>query len=90
MSSTASLLYAAVWFFFGMSRIVFTSAMVEHRIDHPDPVKAIAFTWAAAKQRVNPMNYGSRGRQLLPFYRAVTTTYWMLVAGVVWWTVRAI
>lgn len=90
MSSTAALLYAATWFLFGMSRIVFTSAMVEHRIDHPDPVKAIAFTWSAAKQRVNAANYDTRGRRLLPWYRAVTTTYWMLVAGVLWWTVRAI
>ena len=40
MSSTAALLYAATWFLFGMTRIVFTSAMVERRIDHPDPVKA--------------------------------------------------
>ncbi len=70
--------------------MVFTSAMVEHRIDHPDPVKAIAFTWTAAKQRVNPANYRTRGLRLLPWYRAVTTTYWMLVADVVWWTVRAI
>ena len=90
MSSTASLAYAATWLLFGMTRIGFTSAMVEHRIDHPDPVKAIAFTWAAAKQRVNSANYDARGRRLLPWYRAVTTTYWILVAGVVWETVRAI
>lgn len=90
MASTASLLYAATWFLFGMTRMVFGFAMVQHRIDHPDPVQAMEFTPAAAKQRVNPANYDTRGLRLLPWYRAVTTTYWMLVAGVVWWTVRAI
>lgn len=69
--------------------MVFGFAMVQHRIDHPDPVHAMAFTRAAAKQRVNPANYDARGLRLLPWYRAVTSTYWMLVAGVVWWTVRA-
>lgn len=89
MASTESLLYAATWLLFGMSRIVFTSAMVERRIDKPDPVKAIAFTWAAAKQRGNPANYDARGRRLLPWYRAVTITYWSLVAGVVWSVLRS-
>lgn len=67
MSSTASLLYAGTWLLFGMTRMVFTSAMVTHRTDNPDPVKAMAFTWGAAKQRVNPANYSRRGLELLPW-----------------------
>ncbi|MBC7841641.1 MAG: hypothetical protein H7099_04990 [Gemmatimonadaceae bacterium] len=88
MNATHTLGVVAAWFLFGMARIAFSSAMVEHRIDHPDPVQAIAFTWNAAKERVNAANYNPRGRRLLPWYRAVTTTYWMLVAVTFWWAVR--
>lgn len=84
MNTAQSLGYAATWFLFGMARIIFTTAMVEHRVDHPDPVQAIGFTWQAAKARTNAANYDARGKRLLPWYRAVTTTYWMLVAGVCW------
>lgn len=80
MNSTVTLAAAATWFLFGMARIVFTSRMVELRIDHPDPSQAISFTWKAARQRINPANYDRRGQHLLPWYRAVTTTYWVVVA----------
>lgn len=88
INATQTLGFAATWFCFGMTRMVFTSRMVEHRIDHPDPSQAIAFTWAAAKQRVNAANYDPRGQRLLPWYRAVTTTYWGVVAVACWWAVR--
>ncbi len=80
MDSRLTLGFVATWFLFGMARIVFSSAMVHHRIDHPDPTQAIAFTREAAKARVSAANYDARGRGLLPWYRAVTTTYWVIVA----------
>jgi hypothetical protein len=85
MSSIPTLGFVAAWFLFAMARMVFTSRMVELRIDHPDPSKAMAFTWKAAKQRVNAANYASRGQRLLPWYRAVTTTYWIVVACACGW-----
>ena len=88
MSPTLTLSFVAAWFCFGMARIVFTSTLVEHRIDQPDPVKAIAFTWQAAAERIDTANYDSQGRRLLPWYRVVTTTYWMLVGSACWWAVR--
>ncbi len=88
MNTAQTLGFAATWFTFGMARIVFTSRMVELRTDHPDPTQAVAFTRAAAKQRVNAANYDARGRRLLPWYRAVTTTYWCLVAGACWGAVH--
>lgn len=84
MHFTQTLGFVAAWFLLSMTRIVFTTTMVERRIDNPDPSQAIAFTWAAAKQRVNAANYDVRGQRLLPWYRAVTTTYWVLVAGACW------
>ena len=81
MNPTHTLGLVAAWFIFGMARMVFGSRMVELRIDHPDPSEALAFTRAAARQRVNPANYDRRGQRLLPWYRAVTTTYWLVVAG---------
>jgi hypothetical protein len=88
MDALPTLGFVAAWFLFGMARIVFGSRMVELRIDHPDPSQAIAFTWGAAKQRVNSANYDARGQRLLPWYRAVTTTYWVLVAVACWQAVR--
>lgn len=82
MDSSLTLGVVATWFLFGMARIVFSSTMVHHRIDHPDPSEAIAFTRAAAKARVNAANYEAPGRRLLPWYRAVTTIYWLVVVGV--------
>ena len=84
MSTNQSLMFVAAWFLFGMTRMVFTLSMVEHRIDHPDPIKAIAFTPQAARERINATNYNARGKRLLPWYRAVSTTYWILVAGACW------
>jgi hypothetical protein len=81
MSSISTLGVVATWFIFGMARMVFTSRMVELRTDHPDPSEAMAFTWKAARQRVNAANYDSQGQRLLPWYRAVTTTYWIVVAS---------
>ena len=74
----------AAWFLFGMARMVFTLTMVEHRVDHPDWIKAIGFTREAAKARVTAANYNARGKRLLPWYRAVGTTYWLLVAVACW------
>ena len=85
MSSISTLSVVAAWFIFGMARIVFTSRMVELRIDRPDPSKAMAFTWEAARQRANAANYDSRGQSLLPWYRAVTTSYWIVVTCACWW-----
>ena len=87
MNSSSLFVLIAAWFLFGMARMVFTSKMVEHRIDHPDPSQAMAFTVAAAKERVNVANYDPRGQRLLPWYRVVTTTYWLLVAGICAWAV---
>ena len=88
MNATQSLGLVAAWFLFGMARIVFSLTMVEHRIDHPDPIKAIGFTRQAAKERITAANYNARGKQLLPWYRAVSTTYWIVVAGACWSTVH--
>jgi hypothetical protein len=87
MNSTSAIGLVGAWFLFGMARMVFTSKMVEHRIDHPDPSRAMAFTFAAAKERVNVANYDPRGQRLLPWYRVVTTTYWMLAGGMCGWAV---
>ncbi len=76
------------WFVFGMARIVFTSKMVEHRIDHPDPSRAMAFTLDAASARRNAANYDPLGRRLLPWYRAVGLTYWILAGSACWWAVH--
>ena len=81
MTTTQSLSMLAAWFLFGMARMVFTMTMVEHRVDHPEWAKAIGFTRQAAKARVTAANYNARGKRLLPWYRAVGTTYWFLVAG---------
>ena len=88
MHSTHALGLIATWFLFGMARIVFTSRMVELRIDHPDPSEAIAFTRKAAAARVDAANYGLKGQRLLPWYRAVSTTYWLVVACAIWSAVR--
>jgi hypothetical protein len=87
MTASQSLAPIAVWFIAGMARIVFTSAMVEHRIDRPDPSQAIAFTVSAASARQRAENYDRQGQRLLPWYRAVTSTYWMVVAVCVGWAI---
>ena len=88
MTPTGTLGLVAAWFIFGMARIVFTSKLAEHRIDNPDPGKAMAVNLDAASQRLNAANYDPLGRRLLPWYRAVNITYWALAAGGCWWAVH--
>jgi hypothetical protein len=85
MSSIHTLGVIAAWFVLGMARIVFTSRMVELRIDNPDPSEAMAFTWQAAKRRVNAANYDPQGQRVLPWYRAVITTCWIVVTCACGW-----
>ena len=87
MTSTSTLGFVAAWFVLGQARIVFTSKMVEHRIDDPDPSQALAFTRAAAAARRDPANYNAQGRRLLPWYLTVTRSYWALVAGICGWAI---
>jgi hypothetical protein len=70
-----------------MARIVFTSKLAEHRIDNPDPGEAMAINRAARAERLNAANYDPRGRRLLPWYRVVNTTYWVLAVGGACWAV---
>jgi hypothetical protein len=70
-----------------MARIVFTSKLAEHRIDHPDAGKAMAYNRAARAERLDEANYDPRGRRLLPWYRVVNTTYWVLAGGGCCWAV---
>ena len=88
MTTTYTLGPVAAWFVFGMARIVFTSKLAEHRIDNPDPAKAMAVNLAAASERLNAANYDPAGRRLLPWYRAVNFTYWVLAVGGCWWAVH--
>jgi len=87
MTPTHTLGLVAAWFVFGMARIVFTSKLAEHRIDNPDPGKALAVNLAATAERLNAANYDPLGRRLLPWYRAVNIIYWVLAAGGFWWAV---
>ena len=87
MTSTTTLGLLAAWFVLGQARIVFSSKMVEHRIDHPDPSQALAFTRAAAVARRNAANYSAQGRRLLPWYLTVTRSYWAVVAGICGWAI---
>jgi hypothetical protein len=84
MIPTHTLGLVAAWFVFGMARIVLTSKLAEHRIDNPDPAKAMAVNAIAAAERLNAANYDLLGRRLLPWYRAVNITYWVLVAVGCW------
>ena len=87
MTSPYTLGLVAAWFVLGQARIVFTSKMVEHRIDNPDPSQALAFTRAAAAARQDAANYDAQGRRLLPWYLTVTRAYWLLVAGICCWAI---
>jgi hypothetical protein len=90
MTSSYTLGVVAAWFILGQSRIVFTSKMVEHRIDNPDPSQALSFTRAAAAARRDAGNYDAPGRRLLPWYLTVTLSYWLLVAGICCWAIYQI
>jgi hypothetical protein len=85
MTSTNGLALVAAWFVFGMARIVFTSMLAEHRIDNPDPGKALANNRKSRAERLNEANYNPRGRRLLPWYRVINTTYWALAGGGLCW-----
>ena len=87
MTSTYTLGVVAAWFVLGQARIVFTSKMVEHRIDKPDPSRAMAFTRSAAAARRDSANYDVRGRRLLPWYLTVTCSDWLLVTGICCWAI---
>ena len=85
MTAGHGLTIIATWFVFGMTRIVFTSKLAEHRIDNPDPGQALAFNRAARSARLNAANYDPLGRRLLPWYRSVSATYWLVaIAGCAW------
>src|SRR4051794_24274222 len=90
MTSTTTLGLLAAWFVLGQARIVFSSKMVEHRIDHPDPSRALAFTRAAAAARRDAANYDVQGRRLLPWYLTVSLSYWLLVAGICSWAISQV
>jgi hypothetical protein len=87
MVAAPTLGIVAAWFTFGMARIVLTSALAEHRIDHPDPGQALAMNRKAAAARRNAANYDPPGRRLLPWYRAINATYWVIAAGALSWAV---
>ena len=87
MAPARTLGLVAAWFVVGMARIVFTSKLAEHRIDNPDPGKAMAVNLDAASERLNAANYDPLGRRLLPWYRVVNIAYWVLAAGGCWWAV---
>lgn len=61
-----------------------TSKLAEHRIDDPDPGTAMAVNLDAASERLDAANYDPMGRRLLPWYRAVNITYWVLAAAGCW------
>jgi len=87
MTPAPTLGLVAAWFVFGMARIVLTSKLAEHRLDHPDAGQALAFNRGAAAARRNAANYDPWGRRLLPWYQAVNRTYWVLAAGGLGWAV---
>jgi N-acetylglutamate synthase-like GNAT family acetyltransferase len=87
MTPASTLGLVAAWFIFGMTRIVLTSKLAEHRIDHPDPGQALAVNRKAAAARRNAANYDPPGRRLLPWYRAINATYWAIAAGGCGWVV---
>jgi hypothetical protein len=70
-----------------MARIVFTSKLAEHRIDNPDPSQALAINRNARSARLNAANYDPLGRRLLPWYRSVSMTYWIVAVGGCIWAV---
>jgi hypothetical protein len=87
MTSAPTLGWVAAWFVFGMARMVLTSKLAEHRLDHPDAGQALAFNRPAAVARGKAANYDQRGRRLLPWYNVVNRTYWVLAVGGLAWVV---
>ena len=76
----------AAWFLLGQARIVLASKLAEHRTDAPNLSTAFAFNLAAVAG-AKGAHYDPRGRRLLPWYRAVNATYWVLVGGVGVWAI---
>jgi hypothetical protein len=87
--SASNLLPIAAWFLLGMTRIVVTSKLAEHRIDKPDPAQALAINRSARTARLNVANYDPRGQRLLPCYRFVNASYWTVAACVFVWAVTS-
>jgi hypothetical protein len=87
MSPISGLCVIATWFILGMTRIVVTSRLAEHRLDNPDPGAAMAINRDARVQRLNVANYDSEGCRLLPWYRVVNTSYWVVAAGACGWAI---
>jgi hypothetical protein len=87
MTSAPALGLVAAWFAFGMARMVLTSKLAEHRLDHPDAGQALAFNRRAAAARGNAANYDPRGRRLLPWDHVVNRTYWVVAVGGLAWAV---
>ena len=82
-----SLLPIATWFVLSMARIIVTSKLAEHRVDNPPAGHALAFNRAARSDRLNVANYDAGGRRLLSWYRAVSLSYWLVVAVLCLWGV---
>lgn len=73
----------AVWFVAGMTRLVFFHKLAEHRIDASHATMLSPINPTARALRFDPANYDPQGRRLLPWYRAVSTAYWIIAGGAV-------
>jgi hypothetical protein len=83
MTVKQELTLVAVWFVAGMTRGVFFHKLAEHRIDKGGPATLSPINRNARALRLDAANYDPRGRRLLPWYRVVSTTYWLIVVVVV-------
>ena len=89
MVTSQSLGLLATWFVLGQARLVLASKLGEHRLTAPDLSAAFAYNLAAAV-RGGRASFDPQGQRLWPWYRAISTSYWVLVAGVgLWALVRA-
>ena len=73
----------ALWFVAGMTRIVFFYKLAEHRIDNAGSAMMSPISRDARALRFDAANYDARGRRLLPWYRVVSTSYWVIAIGAV-------
>jgi hypothetical protein len=87
MTHASTLAPVGAWFILGMTRMVFMSRMGEHRIDRLDPAKVTTVNPGPRSEQFDEANYDSRGRHLLPWYRAVDRAYWVVAGGALLWTV---
>jgi hypothetical protein len=89
MVTTQTLALLATWFVLGQARLVLASKLAEHRLEAPDLSKAIAYNLAAAV-RGDRAKFDPQGQRLWPWYRAISASYWALVAGAgIWAVIRA-